>query len=156
MQAAVLEDYLHRHIPLAKAMGIRVVSAEPDAVTLHAPLAPNINHRAAVSRGRAAAAPMLASWSLVPTRLLDAGIEARVVVRRHSMAFDAPMADDFAVRAFLSRPPDWDDFLRRLARKGIARIAVTAVLGCGQDDAASFDGEFVALRVPEAEHGAPS
>src|SRR5690606_16534099 len=134
----------------------RVVSVDPDAVTLHVPLGPNVNHRETVFGGSAAAAAMLAAWSLVHTRLGDADIDARVVIRRHTMAFDAPMADDFTVRATLAQPADWDDFLRRLARKRIARIAVTAVLGCGDGDAASFDGEFVALRIPEGERGPTS
>lgn len=153
MQAAALEDYLHRHIPLSKAMGIRVASAGPDAVILHAPLAPNINHRETVFGGSAAAAAMLAAWSLIHTRLKDAGIDARVVIRRHAMTFDAPMADAFTVRAFLSRPADWDGFVKQFARKGIARVAVTAVLDCGGGDAASFDGEFVALRMPSQAEG---
>src|SRR5690606_41610050 len=146
MEAAAFEDYLHRQIPLSKAMGIRVVSIDADAVILHVPLAPNINHRETVCGGRATAAAMLGAWSLVHTRLRDAGLDAKVVIRRHAMVFDAPMADDFTVRAVLTRPADWEGFVRQLTRKRMARIAVTAVLGCGRGSAASFEGEFVALK----------
>jgi len=49
MLPAELEQYLHEHIPLSKAMAVFVVSVAQDAVVLGAPLAPNINHRETVS-----------------------------------------------------------------------------------------------------------
>ncbi|MFO7287286.1 MAG: thioesterase domain-containing protein [Gammaproteobacteria bacterium] len=148
MEAEALEEYLHRQIPLSKAMGIGVVSVDTDAVVLHVPLAPNINHRETVFGGSATAAAMLCAWALVHTRLRDANVEAKVVIRRHTMVFDAPMADDFTVRSALTRPADWEGFVRQLARKRMARVAVTAVLDCGRGNAATFEGEFVALKKP--------
>ena len=49
-----VEQYLHRHIPLSAAMGIRVRLATPHRVELWAPLAPNINHQSTVFGGSAA------------------------------------------------------------------------------------------------------
>ena len=64
-----LERYLHEHIPLSKAMGVSVLSVGEEAVTLRAPLAPNINHRETVFGGSASALAILAAWSLLHTRL---------------------------------------------------------------------------------------
>src|SRR6266540_3523639 len=55
MDLAVLQKYLHDHIPLSKAMDVEVVEATDDGVTLAAPLAPNINHRETVFGGSASA-----------------------------------------------------------------------------------------------------
>lgn len=148
MQAAVLEDYLHRHIPLAKAMGIRVVSAEPDAVTLHAPLAPNINHRETVFGGSAAALATLAAWTLLEVRLSLAGLPARVVIQRSSMDYLRPIAGDFTAKADLTDDAAWDRFVRTLGRRGKARIALEAVVEHAGSEAARFAGEFVAVAAP--------
>jgi thioesterase domain-containing protein len=48
MSSADLQQYLHEHIPLSKAMSVKVVSVDLDTVMLSAPLQPNINHRETV------------------------------------------------------------------------------------------------------------
>ena len=50
-----LEQYLHAHIPLSAAMGVSVVQVADEAITLSAPLEPNINHRDTVFGGSASA-----------------------------------------------------------------------------------------------------
>ena len=55
MLSSKLEQYLHDHIPLSKAMQVAVVSLTTDAVVLSAPLPPNINHRDTVFGGSASA-----------------------------------------------------------------------------------------------------
>ena len=51
-----VEEYLHRHIPLSKAMGIQVVEASADGVVLGAQFEPNLNHQDTVFGGSASAA----------------------------------------------------------------------------------------------------
>jgi thioesterase domain-containing protein len=80
-----LEQYLHKHIPLSKAMGVVVVSANAETAVLQASLAPNINHRETVFGGSASALAILAVWSLLHTRLRGSGIEARLVIQRNTM-----------------------------------------------------------------------
>ena len=46
-------------------MGIDVVAAGPDGVTLGAPLEPSINHRDTVFGGSAAAVAILSAWGLL-------------------------------------------------------------------------------------------
>ena len=48
---AALESYLHEHIPITRAMQVRVVEIGPEHARLTAPLAPNINHRETVFGG---------------------------------------------------------------------------------------------------------
>jgi thioesterase domain-containing protein len=64
-----LAQYLHEHIPLSRAMGVEVVEATWDGVSLRAPLAPNINHRETVFGGSASAVAILAAWALLYVRL---------------------------------------------------------------------------------------
>ncbi len=145
MQPAELEQYLHEHIPLSKDMGVRVMSANADAVILQAPLEPNINHRETVFGGSASALAILAAWSLLHIRMLAEGIDCRLVVQRNTMEYDKPIFGKFTARSSLEQPEDWARFTRMLARRGMARITVESVLEHEGQVAGRLGGEFVAL-----------
>jgi thioesterase domain-containing protein len=140
-----LEKYLHDHIPLSRAMQVAVVSVSEESVVLAAPLAPNINHRDTVFGGSASAVAILSAWSLLHTRLASAGIASRLVIQRNSMSYELPIDGTFSARSALAQPEDWAGFTRMLARKGKARITVSAVLEYDDQVAGRFSGEFVAL-----------
>lgn len=61
MNPQALEQYLHDHIPLSKAMQVSVLEASQERVILMAPLAPNINHTESVFGGSASAVATLAA-----------------------------------------------------------------------------------------------
>jgi thioesterase domain-containing protein len=145
MTPSELETYLHDHIPLTLAMQVRVLSVEPGAVVLGAPLAPNINHRETVFGGSACALAILAAWSLVHVRLAADGLAPRLVIQRNTMDYDLPIEGDFTARSSLAPGVDWARFTRMLARKGLARIALRSVLSFEGRLAGRFEGEFVAL-----------
>jgi len=140
-----LQQYLHAHIPLSAAMQVGVRRASVDEVVLAAPLAPNINHRETLFGGSASAIAILAAWSLLHVRLRREGIDARLVIQSNTMHYDLPIAGDFSARSFIATPDAWPQFLRMLARKGRARIAVAAVLEYRGVQAGRLHGEFVAL-----------
>jgi len=145
MLPAELAQYIHAHIPLSKAMGVSVISIEASALTLQAPLAPNINHRQSVFGGSAAALAILAGWALLHVRLRAEGIAGRLVIQRNTMEYRQPILGSFSARATLEHPDRWKLFTATLTRKGKARIAVSAVLEHMERVVAPFTGEFVAL-----------
>ena len=155
-----LEHYLHAHIPLSHAMAASVREVSPDAVVLVAPLAPNINHRETVFGGSASALAILAAWSLLHTRLLrEHPVPCRVVIQRNTMDYAQPIAGEFLARSSLADPAAWAGFLRLLARRGRARLAVRAVLEHEGRPVGAFEGDFVAIATPPAAGataGAPS
>jgi thioesterase domain-containing protein len=143
-----LAQYLHAQIPLAHAMAVSVLSIEPNTVTLQAPLAPNINHRQSVFGGSAAALAILAGWALLHVRLHARGIAARLVIQRNTMEYRQPILAAFSARARLEHPERWERFTAALLRRGMGRIAVSAVLQQLEDGervAGLFTGQFVAL-----------
>jgi thioesterase domain-containing protein len=148
MLPAELEQYMHRTIPLSRAMAVAVVSVAESAVTLQAPLAPNINHRDTVFGGSACALAILAGWSLLYLRLQAAGVTGSLVIQRNTMEYQQPIMGPFTARAELEHPERWQSFATLLARRGKARVTVTAVLEHAQQVAGRFSGEFVALAAP--------
>ena len=141
-----IEQYLHRHIPLSAAMGIRVRVATPERVELAAPLAPNINHHETLFGGSAAAIATLSAWTLVNLRLREAGVRAKLVIQRNAMTYDQPIDGDFTA---VCESPDetcWQRFMTMILRKGRGRLTMNAHLIYRARPAASFEGDFVALR----------
>jgi thioesterase domain-containing protein len=145
VQPLELEQYLHAHIPLSRAMAVGVVSIAPDSVALRAPLAPNTNHRDTIFGGSASALAIVAAWSLLHVRLSALGLESRLVIQRNTMDYQRPMAGEFTARAALGDEVRWARFIAMLARRHKARITVAAVLECAGEVSGSFSGEFVAL-----------
>lgn len=145
MSPLELEQYLHRHIPLSKTMGIRVAAAGPGGVVLSAPLEPNINHRETVFGGSASALAILSAWSLVHIRLLAAAFPSRIVIQRNTMEYKRPMRGSFTARAWIEGEEAWTGFTRMLQRKGRGRIRVLSVLESAGEEAGAFSGEFVAF-----------
>ena len=145
MTPGELQDYLHAHIPLSRAMQVAVAEASPGRVVLAAPLAPNINHRDTVFGGSASAVAILSAWALLHTRLAGQGLSSRLVIQRNTMHYDHPIAGAFSARSFIESDEAWAGFTRMLARKGRARIRVGSVLEAQGQVAGRLEGEFVAL-----------
>ncbi len=145
MCAAELEAYLHEHIPLSAAMGIRVLQLDGSGVTLVAPLAPNINHRHTAFGGSIASIATLAAWSLVHTRLSAEGRPSRVVVMSSQIDYHAPATGEFSARCDAPSEADWSRFVAVLDRRARARLELTALVRSEGALAATLTGSFVAL-----------
>ena len=148
MEPHELARYIHEHIPLSKAIGVSVLAIEDDAVTLQAPLEPNLNHQQTVFGGSASALAILAGWALLHVRLQSEGIADRLVIQRNVMEYQYPILGQFTARSMLEHPEGWKPFTDMLARKGKARITVLAVLEHVGRVAGRFSGQFVAFGTP--------
>ena len=140
-----LENYLHEHIPLSRAMQVQVLEAQATMVQLSAPLAPNINHRETVFGGSASTLAILSAWSLLHVRTSLQGIRARLVIQHNSMSYDLPMQDSFVAICRFDDQVCWERFIKLLERKGKARISLAASLHCQTQQTGAFTGDFVAL-----------
>jgi len=144
-----LEQYLHEHIPLSKAMSVSVLEALTTSVTLSAPLAPNINHRNTLFGGSASAIAILAAWSLLHTRLRAEGVSGRLVIQRNTMNYLLPIDGGFTAVSKAPTPEAWSAFMRMLTRKGKARTTITSSLYFEDKLAGQLEGEFAALIIPD-------
>lgn len=141
-----LEHFLHEHIPLARAMGVRIVAADGDGLVLSAPLAVNNNHHGTLFGGSASALAILAAWGWMHLRLDDEGLDPDLVIQRSSMSFVAPGRTDVTARCRGAVDAQWRRFLRTYRRFGRARVELEAVLASGGEDVARLRGAFVALK----------
>ena len=141
-----VQEYLHEHIPLSKAMGVEVRKANFEGVVLSAPLEPNINHRETVFGGSASSIAILAAWSVVHFGLHREGLACRVVIQKNTMSYDKPIAGVFTAKCDAPEAETWQRFLTTLKRKKMARIEIASVLEYNHEVAGKMEGVFVAIR----------
>lgn len=140
-----LEHYLHKQIPLSAAMKVSVQSATTDSVILSAPLEPNINHKSTAFGGSVSALGVLAAWSLLHLRLVDAGFDCEIVIQSNQMDYDRPVRGRFTAVSSLADGSAWPAFLNMLTRKKRARIEVQSLLTYGDATVGRLKGKFVAF-----------
>jgi thioesterase domain-containing protein len=140
----ILQRYLHDHIPLSKAMGVEVVEATDNGVTLVAPLAPNINHRETVFGGSASAVAILSAWTLMYLRLKNEQLNVRIVIQKNTMAYEHPITGTFTASATIPDTTAWRRFAETLKRKSRARFTVRSILHRDAEKVGEFEGDFVA------------
>ncbi len=140
-----MERYLHSHIPLSAAMGVRVKVATTREVILSAPLAPNINHHRTVFGGSGVVLATLAAWTLLHVRLERERIGAQLVIQRSAMEYERPIPGDFEAVSRLEDETAWERFRAVFERRGRARMTLRANLLFAAHDMGSFVGDFVAI-----------
>lgn len=146
LAARDLEDFLHRQIPLTRAMELKVVESSPGRLVLEAPLEPNRNHLGTAFGGSLHAVPTLACYAALWTLLREAGINGHVVIKRSEVHYRAPVSGP--IRATCARPgqAQAEEFLSDLRRHGKARMELNAtVAGANGKPAVEFEGSFVAV-----------
>lgn len=141
-----LEEFLHRQIPLSRAMGLHVVESSAHRLVLEAPLEPNRNHLGTAFGGSLHALPTLACYAALWTILREASLDGHVVIKRSQVHYRQPVAG--AICAVCERPETArvDEFLADLRRHRKARMELAAVVpGANGKPAVEFVGNFVAL-----------
>lgn len=147
MTPAALDDYLHSHIPITRAMAVQTRVASATHVELAAPLAPNINVHGTAFGGSGATLALLAAWSVLHLRLEAEGIANQLVIQRSTTEYLLPVSGDLVARANLDGV-DLTGFLGTLKKRGRARLTVSAELVFEGKIAGRLSGDFVAI----AEH----
>ena len=153
MRAADLERYLHDHIPLSRALGVRVEHLSLKLVRLSAPLAPNRNHRDTAFGGSVASLAILAGWGWLRARVDDRTPVPQLVIQEQTVEYLAPIGAAFMADCPAPADADWRRFERALDARGRGRLELSVDVSCRGDVAARFRGRFVAIAAAQAGTG---
>lgn len=144
----ILENYLHEHIPISSAMGVRVFSDSHQQIILSASFAPNINHKKTVFGGSLHAVSTLACWSLLHINLVETyGANVQIVIASSEIDYRSPVNSDFKAECTKPDSIEWERFRKILEKKGKARIKLCARIFHGGQLAVEYSGVFVALKI---------
>ena len=141
-----IQQYLYEQIPLSIAMKLEVRAFSKNGVKLFAPLEPNINHRGTAFGGSLSSLAILSVWTLVHFRLLEEGLESRLVIHKNEMEFLKPVERGFWAKCELESENEWETFKQILLRKGKSRLEAQATIESEGEVQARLGGEFVAIR----------
>lgn len=142
-------EFLHQNIPITQVLGVEVVSARAGEAILSAPLEANVNHYDTVFGGSASSLAILAAWSVIHVRLQEYQTDTRLIIQKSTMEYQKPITADFTAIGRLSDVTKWPGFVKTLDRRGRARISANSILLCQDTQVARFQGDFVAMRLPE-------
>ena len=146
-EAQRLIQFIRDEIPLARAMDLQLGRHDMDTLSLHAPLAPNVNDKGCAFGGSLVSLMTLSGWALVELALRRRQLDCDVFVAESGVRYLAPLWQDFRAEARLAAEADWSSFFGTLAARGRARISVDCVVP-GEDGqpAATLAARFVAKR----------
>lgn len=143
---ASLQHEILSQIPMADAMSICVGDYDGESLTLHAPLAPNINDKGCAFGGSLASVMTLAGWGLVKLAADARGFECDIYVQDSLVRYLAPVWADFHATAHLTHGDTLTGFFDALAARGKSRVRVRSVVPAADGSAAAtLDARFVAL-----------
>ena len=107
MNADEVNAFIQSKIPLVRAMGLVVESADADAVTVRIPLAANANDKGTLFAGASYSGLVLAGWTLAMNRAFASGFEKpwAAVVDAH-VHYAKAIAEDVVARAEFAEAPN--------------------------------------------------
>lgn len=139
----LLETYLHQHIPISRAMGIKALEASTDKVILFAPFSPNINHKKTIFGGSLHAAATLTCWSLLHMNLKN--LKNQIVITQSETNYHLPVDADFQVECTLPNQEEWQRFMKILNAKKKGRIRLSAAIYHKEQLCVSYQATFAAI-----------
>lgn len=140
-----LQQVLDREIPLSRAMGVTVQACCAEAVVLHAPLGPNLNHQQNAFGGSLTTLALLAGYGVVWSLLERHAVPAELVIHESATRFLRPVTRDFAARCQFPEPAEVERFVATLRRGRRARLRLTSTIHEDGALAVAFEGAYAAL-----------
>lgn len=142
--AARLQALFDEQIPLSRAMQVSVASWDGAELHLSAPLAPSRNHHGSAFGGSLYTLGLLAGWGVLNLRLWAEGVEAQVVIQRAAADYLLPVCQALEARCGPVPTDEWERFLRRLGRRGQARLKLVSTILAEHREAFELHAHFVA------------
>ena len=139
------EAECQRDIPLLNAMQLALVDYRDLALTMEAPLAPNINNKGTAFGGSIASICLFGGWAVATLAFIDHGIDnTEIVVFRNEMTFIRPARGHLVIRVVLDRE-EFEACLAKLRAGSDERIRFDINVELFHDDelCATMHGVYV-------------
>lgn len=137
------ENTLFKLIPQTKNLGIQIVKIDENQIIVHGDYVLNKNHLNIVFGGSIAAISITTAWSLVQSKIEQAGLKGNLVIKRQEIDYLLPVKTDFECVANFQSEDGWDSFKKTYQEKGRAKIIVTAQISSESKVTSKFQGVFV-------------
>ncbi|MDT7848585.1 YiiD C-terminal domain-containing protein [Methylophilus sp. VKM B-3414] len=137
------EETLFQRIPQTKNLGIHIARMDEHQLTAYGDFLPNKNHLDIVFGGSIAAISITTAWSLLQSKIEQAGLKGSLVIKRQEIDYLLPVKTDFECVASFQSADDWEQFKGIYQQNGRAKIIVMAKVISEAKVTSRFQGVFV-------------
>jgi len=142
---------LRRDIPLAAFMQLEAVAWDGQALTLKAPLQPNINDKSTAFAGALASLTTVTGWAALMLWAREHLGACHVAVYESEIKYRIPVSEDFSATAILPDAAVLAAVAAQIASKGKARATLAVSIEEAQRAAVSLSASYAIWRLlPES------
>ena len=136
-----LQTLWHENFPLAKAMGLAVVSYENHVLTTRAPLSLNTNIHKTAFAGSLYAIEAMTAWGVLYLEIAAAGLDASIIHARGEIEFAKTIEEDIVAKSDFS---DLQHCIDELKNEGKTRMTINTEVVAVDGLASKFSGDYLA------------
>lgn len=140
------EQFLHKQIPITKAMGISVLEFSPSKVKVLAKLRQNLNHKGTAFGGSINSLMTVCGWVMVYANIKKNDKDAHIVIQKSNINYLKPIDKDFIAECILDDEIAKEGFIRTYNKQGKARLKLKVTCSDEQKLLAEFEGQYVAFK----------
>lgn len=141
---ALLEETLHREVPLTRTMGVRVEEHDGRELLFLADFEPNINIHGTAFGGSLYSICAVVCWGILHLKYEDEGLPAHSVLGDASISYRLPVRGEIKARCRLPEDGSYEAFIENLRAGKRSRIELTAEILTERGVAVRFVGSYSA------------
>ncbi|TVO76724.1 YiiD C-terminal domain-containing protein [Sedimenticola selenatireducens] len=141
---ALLEETLHREVPLTRTMGVRVEEHDGRELVFLADFEPNINIHGTAFGGSLYSICAVVCWGMLHLKYEDAGLQAHSVLGDAKISYRLPVRGEIMARCRLPEDGSFETFIEHLRAGKRSRIELTAEILVNKGVAVKFVGSYSA------------
>lgn len=141
---ALLEETLHREVPLTRTMGVRVEEHDGRELLFLADFEPNINIHGTAFGGSLYSICAVVCWGLLHLKFEDEELPAHSVLGDARISYRLPVRGDIEARCRLPDDGSYEAFVENLRAGRRSRLELTAEILVDQGVAVRFVGSYSA------------
>ncbi len=141
-----LEETMHREVPISREMGVKVAAFDGKELSLTADFKRNINPHGSVFGGSLFSLCALCGWGFLRLKFIDIGTPVQIVLSEGKISYKRPVRSNVAVSCKVQDDEAYTDFLRKIERRGMAKLTVEMTISDGGKTAVRFTGRFATTR----------
>ncbi|MFC3152689.1 YiiD C-terminal domain-containing protein [Litoribrevibacter euphylliae] len=146
MSKEEIKEYLHKNIPLAKAMGVEVVDIGKRSLTLKAPLSNNSNMHGTAFGGSLSSIALLTGWTLIHTKVSGQWLpQGDLVIAEAHIHYQKPVATDLVAQAKMDEA-QFQQFIETYKEKGKARLTVEIEVKTDKGPGCRLEGIYALIQ----------
>lgn len=150
MKLQELETFLHQQIPMARALGAKVLEASESSVKIFGPLSLNRNHLGTAFGGSLHSLLILAAYTWLYQHMKMKGHAVHVLIQSGQTDYHHPVSTDIEAICLGPKTQDLADFEKMFERKGTGRVTLECHIENSEGKLCSFQGVFIAQKSSES------